>query len=455
MSVKSINPADGSLLKVYDEMSSQTLESLISAGYKAFLHWKDTSIIERKSYLLTLATLLKERERSLSILMAEEMGKPVRSGRKEVEKCAWVCEYYAHHASAFLESESIETSASKSYISYNPLGIILAVMPWNFPLWQVFRFAAPAVMAGNSVILKHASNVTGCGLAIENLFTEAGFHPDLFRTVIINHSLVKEIISNQLIRAVTLTGSTPAGKSVAMTAGKNLKKVVLELGGSDPYIILNDANLENAVKACEIGRLLNSGQSCISAKRIIVTKSVHNDFIKRMKNVFQEKMMGDPLKNETDIGPLARTDLRDEVHRQVTESIKMGAQCILGGTIPEGPGAYYPPTILIGVHPGMPAFDEEVFGPVAAIICAEDEKHAIELANQTEFGLGAAVFTQDIKRGEYIALNLLEAGSCFVNEFVKSDPRLPFGGIKNSGFGRELSCAGIREFVNIKTVYIG
>ena len=376
--------------------------------------------------------------------MTLEMGKPHQQALAEVEKCAWVCEYYAENAKEQLKSINIKTDAQKSYVAFEAIGIVLAVMPWNFPFWQVFRFAAPNLMAGNVALLKHASNVCGCSLAIEKVFTEAGFPEGVFQSLLISAKKVEQIIENPAVKAVTLTGSTPAGKSVAAKAGACLKKTVLELGGSDPYLILKDADLNLAVKACIAGRMLNGGQSCIAAKRWIVEETCYEEFISlALKEMKQQE---DSL--------LARHELRDELHQQVTESINKGAKCLCGGNIPENNGAYYPATLLTEVKPGMPAYNEELFGPVASVIKVKDEKEAIETANDTVFGLGAAVFTQDLNKGEEIAREKLEAGCCFVNNFVKSDPRLPFGGIKESGYGRELSAFGIQEFVNIKTVYI-
>jgi succinate-semialdehyde dehydrogenase/glutarate-semialdehyde dehydrogenase len=365
-----------------------------------------------------------------------------------------VCDYYAENARAFLSRESVETDASKSFVTFQPIGIVLAVMPWNFPFWQVFRFAAPALMAGNGGVLKHASNVFGCALAIEDVFVRAGFPPDIFRTLLIGSKGVDAVIENPLVKAVTLTGSTPAGIAVARKAGEKLKKSVLELGGSDPYIVLEDADLEAAVSTCVFSRLINSGQSCIAAKRFIVVEAVREQFESMYVEQMRAKKMGDPMQEDTEVGPQARHDLRDELHEQVVKSIEKGARCLLGGEIPAGDGAFYPPTVLTEVKKGMPAFDEELFGPVAAIIPVKDEKAAIAAANDSVFGLGAAVFTEDIARGERIAAEEIEAGCCFVNTFVKSDPRLPFGGVKESGYGRELSHYGIKEFVNIKSVFI-
>lgn len=380
------------------------------------------------------------------------MGKPVKQGIAEAEKCVWVCDYYAADAEAHLAPDLIKTEGSQSYAAFEPLGVVLAVMPWNFPLWQVFRFAAPALMAGNAGVLKHSSNVPGCALVIEEIFTQAGFPAGAFRTLLIGSRQVQAVIEHPRVRAVTLTGSTPAGKSVAAQAGASLKKTVLELGGSDPYVVLEDADLDLAVQTCVNSRLINSGQSCINAKRFIIVEPILAAFTDRYVAVMKSKKVGDPLLEETEVGPLARHDLRDELHQQVLMSIKHGARLLLGGEIPSGSGAYYPPTVLADVTPGMPAYDE-LFGPVAAIIRAKNEEDAVRIANDSVFGLGAAVFTQDLKRGERIAREL-EAGSTFVNALVASDPRLPFGGIKQSGYGRELGSYGIKEFVNVKTVYI-
>jgi succinate-semialdehyde dehydrogenase/glutarate-semialdehyde dehydrogenase len=449
-----INPANGSITRTYEEDSAAAVADKIEAAHRAFLGWRETTFPQRVEKLRNAAQILTGKKEEYAVLMATEMGKPIRDGRAEVEKCAWVCDYYADNALTALQPEFIETDARRSYISFTPLGVILAIMPWNYPLWQVFRFAAPALMAGNAGVLKHASNVPGCSLAIEDIFKTAGFPENLFQNVLLSSKRMDRLIAQPLIRAVTLTGSQSAGRAVAAAAGKLLKKTVLELGGSDPYIILKDADLEKTVETCVASRLLNSGQSCIAAKRFVVVESVRKRFEDMLVAQMEQKQMGNPLEEDTEIGPQARAELRDDLHRQVTQSIERGARCLLGGRIPSGNGAFYPATVLSSVQKGMPAYDEETFGPVAAVIAVKDEAEAIRTANDTAFGLGAAVFTSDVFRGERIAANELEAGNCFVNAFVKSDPRLPFGGIKQSGYGRELSHYGIKEFVNIKTVYV-
>ena len=454
MPLRSINPTDGRLVREYAETDSPAVSRILREAHAAFLEWRKTPFPARAAPMRRAGALLRERRDDLARLMAVEMGKPLAQGRAEAEKCAWVCDYYAETAERFLSPEEIATDASRSYVAFNPLGVVLAVMPWNFPLWQVFRFAAPALMAGNAGVLKHAGNVSGCALEIERIFADAGFPPALFRSLLVPSARVGEIIGAPEVIAVTLTGSTPAGQAVASRAGSLLKKTVLELGGSDPYVVLEDADLDLAAETCAASRLINGGQSCIAAKRFVVVESVRERFLERFVERMKARTMGDPLHDGTDVGPQARVDLRDELHEQVRRSVAAGARVVLGGEVPGGPGAFYPPTVLDRVGPGMPAYDEELFGPVAAVISARDEADAVRIANDSPFGLGAAVFTRDAARGERLAAQALDAGSCFVNSFVKSDPRLPFGGIKLSGYGRELSHFGIREFVNVKTVYV-
>jgi succinate-semialdehyde dehydrogenase / glutarate-semialdehyde dehydrogenase len=454
MSLQAVNPATGAMLATYEEMTPDQVRGIINKAHEAYLDWRRTSFRARAALNRQAAQVLRSNAAEYARLMAEEMGKPVRDGVAEVQKCAVGCDYYAENAERFLAPEITKTEARKSFVVFRPLGVVLAVMPWNFPFWQVFRFAAPGLMAGNAAVLKHASNVPGCALAIEQIFRKAGFPENLFRTLMIGSRSVDAVIEHPLIRAATLTGSGPAGRAVASKAGAMLKKTVLELGGSDPYLVLEDADLDLAATVSTKGRLVNSGQSCIAAKRFIIVEEVRRQFEEMFVNRMSAARMGDPFSENTEIGPLARHDLRDTVHRQVEGSIAKGARCLLGGTIPNSRGAYYPPTVLTDVRKGMPAFDEEVFGPVAAVVPVKDEEQAIAMANDTAFGLGGGVFTRDLARGEHIAAELIESGMVFVNEHVSSDPRLPFGGIKESGYGRELSHYGIKEFVNIKTVYV-
>jgi succinate-semialdehyde dehydrogenase / glutarate-semialdehyde dehydrogenase len=453
MAITSINPATGKPIRTYQEMAPDAAAAAVVQAHSAWQAWRSTPFSRRALLMKKAASLLRQRKSELSTLMADEMGKPLAQGVAEVEKCAWVCEYYADFAESHLAPDVVKTENAKSYVAFEPLGVVLAIMPWNFPLWQVFRFAAPALMAGNAGILKHASNVPGCALAIEQILKDGGFPAGLFRTLLIGSRDVKAVIEHPLVRAVTLTGSTPAGKAVASQAGAVLKKTVLELGGSDAYIVLEDADLESAATTCVNSRLINGGQSCIAAKRFIVVQSIVEAFTKRFVDVIKSKRVGDPLAAGTDVGPQARHDLRDALHKQVVASVEGGATLLVGGEIPKSDGAYYPPTVLTNVKPGMPAYEEELFGPVAAIITARDEDDAVRIANDSVFGLGGAVFTKDPARGERVARRM-DAGSTFVNSLVASDPRLPFGGIKESGYGRELGPYGIREFVNIKTIVV-
>jgi len=454
MAIQVINPATGELVKEYPEMSLEQAEGIVDELHQAYLHSTVNDFAFRAKCIKKAAELLRKKSEEYARLILLEMGKPVKEGIAEILKCAWACDYFAEHAEKFLQKEFIKTDASKSYITYEPLGVVLAIMPWNFPFWQVFRFAVPVLMAGNGAALKHAANVPGCALAIEEIFREAGFHKNLFRTLLINNSLTETIIENPKIAAVALTGSTAAGRIVASKAGACLKKTILELGGSDPYLVLEDADLEQAAAICTEAKLNNTGQSCIAAKRIILVKSISKDFEKLLIANMQKYKMGNAGSDELQIGPLARNDLRLLLDRQVKSSIAKGAKCLLGGQIPEGKGFYYPPTILSEVKMGMPAYDEELFGPAVAIITARNEEEAITIANDTSFGLGACVFSKNIVKAEEIATKKIQAGSCFVNGRVRSDPRLPFGGIKQSGHGRELSFLGIREFTNVKTVVV-
>ena len=454
MTIDSINPFTGEIIKSYETHTDQQVSDMIRETHQAWEGWKHLSFGERGGYIKKAAEILRRRRHELAELMAVEMGKNLKGGLAEIDKCADSCDYFANHAEEALREEFIKTDAAKSYVNFQPIGVILAVMPWNFPFWQVFRFLGPALMVGNCAVLKHASNVFGCAVEIENVLKEAGLPKHVFQTLLIGSDKVGKVIEHPLIQAVTLTGSVAAGRKVAEKAGSLIKKSVLELGGSDPYIVLADADLELAAETCVNSRLINSGQSCISAKRMIVVESVEKPFLELFTKKMASRIMGDPLDPKSDIGPQARIDLRDELHKQVQESIRLGAKCILGGTIPAGKNALYPPTILTQVKKGMPAYDEELFGPAAAVIVAKNEEEAIAIANDSEFGLGAAVFTKDIARGERIAATQLQAGACFVNSSVKSDPSLPFGGIKHSGYGRELGVYGFKELVNVKTVYV-
>ena len=452
--MQSINPFSGETIQTYREYTSDEVNSILHQVNEAYREWKLTDFEFRALKMRNLQAALTLHREELALLMVSEMGKILREALGEIDKCALCCGYYAENAFSFLKNEPVKTEAHESYISFQPIGTILAVMPWNFPFWQVFRFLAPALMAGNTGVLKHASNVSGCALAIEKLVVEAGFPENVFRTLLIGSAEVQSVIENPVIKAVTLTGSTPAGKAVAAAAGANLKKSVLELGGSDPYLILEDANVETAARLCVTSRLLNAGQSCIGAKRFIVADKVYDAFRTEFVRMMEEVKFGDPLDPQTAIGPLARKDLRDELHQQVETSRNMGATVLLGGFIPVGLAAFYPPTVLENVTPGMPAYHEELFGPVAVLYRFKKEEEAIRIANDTVFGLGAGVFTSDLNKGKALAEKGLEAGCVFVNDFVKSDPRLPFGGIRESGYGRELSVFGIREFVNIKTIVV-
>jgi succinate-semialdehyde dehydrogenase/glutarate-semialdehyde dehydrogenase len=452
--LRTVNPATGEPGCSYDEHSLEDAQAAAVAAHRAFLDWRRTSFDERSRIVHRAADILRARKDEFARLMTDEMGKTLDDGRAEVQKCAYHCDWFADHARNYLADEPVDIGGGEAFVTFNPLGVVLAVMPWNFPFWQVFRFAAPALMAGNGALLKHASNVPGCALAIEEVWHKAGVPKDLFRTLLLPSREVGPLIGDDNIAAVTLTGSVAAGRSVATAAGSALKKCVLELGGSDAYVVLEDADIGAAAKIAAAARMVNGGQSCIAGKRFIVVRSIIEPF----QNAFVEAMsgyeMGDPAREATKLGPMVSVKARDDIHAQVTASIRKGARLLLGGKVPDRPGAWYPATVLTNVGPGQPAHDEEVFGPVAAIIPAEDEADAIRIANASEFGLGSGVLTSDLDRGRRIAAEELEAGLSFVNENVRSDPRAPFGGVKHSGYGRECSAYGIKEFVNIKTVHV-
>lgn len=452
--INTINPATEEICGQYPLMKQDEVARIIQNMHPVQQAWSQAPLSLRQQCFFKLAQVLLEEKEACATLITTEMGKPITQARLEIEKCARLCDYYAKEAEAFLKPQTIQTEFYKSYRSFHALGIIFAIMPWNFPFWQVMRFAVPNLIAGNGGLLKHAPNSTGTALKIEQLFLKAGFPENLFRSLVIDVDLAPFVIHHPHIMGVTLTGSNLAGKSVAAEAGAALKKVVLELGGSDPYIILEDADLDLAATQCVLSRLGNAGQVCIAAKRIIVVESVKSAFETLVLQKAKTYVMEDPLNEKTILGPMARDDLRKKLHEQVQCSIKSGAKCLLGGTLPERKGYYYPATVFTDVTKDSPAFHEELFGPVICIITAKDEKHAMQLANMTEFGLAGAVFTRDLVKGERLARDGIDAGTCAVNTLVSSDPRLPFGGIKQSGYGRELSVEGIHEFVNIKTVIV-
>jgi succinate-semialdehyde dehydrogenase / glutarate-semialdehyde dehydrogenase len=453
MTFRSVSPLDGSTRQTYAPFDELQIEAALASAAGAAQGWGRLAPAERCRHLESLARVLRERREDLARLITREMGKLIGESRAEVEKCAWVCEYYAAHAGELLVDEFIETDAGRSYVAYEPLGTVLAVMPWNFPLWQVFRCAAPALAAGNTVLLKHAANVPECALAVEEVMHHAGLPAGSFRTLLIPASGVARVIEDPRVHAVSLTGSEAAGRAVASAAGASLKKSVLELGGSDPFIVLEDADLDHTVQSAVLGRFQNAGQSCIAAKRFIPVEAIAREFLERFRVAVETLRPGDPEDEATTLAPLARHDLRDELHRQVLDAVTKGATAVTGCAPGEGPGAFYQPSILSGVRPDMRVYHEEVFGPVALVLPAADEEHALEIANATRFGLGGSVWTRDTARGERLARRL-QCGAAFVNGIVKSDPRLPFGGVKSSGYGRELSRHGIHEFVSARTVWV-
>lgn len=448
-----INPATGEEIAKYKRLTTAEAKDKIAVSNTAYTKWKLKTYEERAVLMHKLAAILDENKEEYAQLATREMGKVIGQSRKEIEKCALICRYYADNTKELLADKMVKTEATKSYVTFQPIGVILAVMPWNFPFYQVIRFAVPALMAGNTGVLKHASNVQGCALALEEAFIKAGFPVGAFSNLNVDSKHVKDIIEDKNIVAVTLTGSDPAGRSVASIAGQNLKKTVMELGGSDAYIVLDDANLEQATDLATLGRLQNNGQTCIAAKRFVVLDTIYDEFLALYSQKMKAAIMGEPTDEASYYGPMARADLRDELHEQVLKTVAQGGKLVLGGEIPNRKGAYYPATILANLKPGMEGFDNELFGPVASVIRAKDDADAVALANNSQYGLGSGVLTTNNERGEKIALQL-EAGSSFVNKLVVSDPRLPFGGVKNSGYGRELAAYGIQEFVNTKTIWI-
>ncbi len=454
MSIQTINPTSGEVLETFEPFSQQQINQALDQAHQAFLRWRTMTFAERAKHLHSVASHLRDHKTALARIAVLEMGKSITEAEGEVEKCAWNCDFFADHAERFLADEKVATNATESYVAFRPLGVILAVMPWNFPYWQVFRFAAPALMAGNTAVLKHASNVSRVALEIERIFQEAGLPQGVLRTVLVPGSEAPRLIEDPRIAAVTLTGSEVAGVEVAATSGHVLKKTVLELGGSDAFIVLDDADLDEAAQVAVTARFQNNGQSCIAAKRFIVVDSVAEAFEQKFAASTARLKVGDPLEYDTRIGPLARRDLRETLDQQVQQSIQQGARVLIGGKAREGKGYFYEPTILTNVTPEMPVFKDETFGPVAAVIRARDVEHAIELANDSKFGLGSNLWTRNIEQARELAARI-EAGGVFINGMTASDPRLPFGGVKRSGYGRELSSFGIQEFVNVQTVWIG
>lgn len=448
--VTSTNPYTGETIATYKTHTKKEISEILENADKRFYSWRETTFAHRKKLMLAAASDLKKNSKEYATTISKEIGKPITQAIAEVEKCAWVCEYYAELAEAHTANEIIKTDAHKSYVSYEPLGVVLAVMPWNYPFWQVFRFAAPALMAGNIGVLKHASNVFGSALFIEKVFKRAGFPEHCFTTLLVGSDAIEDIIKNPVVKAVTLTGSGPAGAAVAATAGEHIKKTVLELGGNNALIVLEDCDMETTIATCVQARYQNTGQSCIAGKRLIVAASIAEEFTEKLILKVRELKSGDPMEDDTYIGTLAREDLAKDIEEQVKASVKAGAKLELGG---KRQNAYFEPTIVSGVTPEMAVFKEETFGPALSVTTFKTVDEAIDLSNNSKFGLGVSIFTKDIEAAEKLAYRLDE-GAVFINELVKSDPRLPFGGIKESGYGRELSKHGIREFMNRKTVYI-
>ena len=448
---QSINPFTGKVINEFTRNSEKEIDRIIERANNTFYEWKLLSIEERAVFMFNLSQKLKEKKPELARLITLEMGKPFNESVTEIEKCAWLCDYYAEHTEEMLETQGAISDATVSYVRFDPIGVVYAIMPWNFPFWQVLRFAVPTIMAGNTVVLKHAPNVFGCAVAIEYLFREAKFPEAVLSNLIISVEQSEKIIAHPYIQGVTLTGSQRAGRVVASQAGRYLKKSVMELGGSDPYIVLQDAEINNACKTGMCSRMLNAGQVCISAKRFIVEETVFDDFVAEQKTLLENMKLGSPMLEETEMGPMARRDLLEQIEKQVSKSVKLGAKLITGGKRING--FFYAPTLLTNVKKGMPVYDEETFGPVSVVIPAKNAADAVRIANDTPFGLGASIWTKDVELAEKMA-EQIDAGAVFINGMTKSDPRLPFGGTKRSGYGRELSRFGIREFVNIKTILI-
>lgn len=451
--IQSINPASGKVLKTFAEISKKELEKKLVSAENCFDKWYQTPFSTRAKLLRKVAKILRERKEELGKVMTLEMGKTITSSVPEVAKCADICDYFAEKGEKLLLPEKIPTEARESYIEFQPLGTILAIMPWNYPFSQVFRYVAPAIMAGNTTVLKHASSVPQSAVVIEKVFSEAGAPQGLFQTLLISSKTAQELISDPRIKGVTLTGSEQAGREIAKTAGANLKKVILELGGSDPFVVLEDADIKRAVKVGAASRLLVSGQTCISAKRFILHKKIAQEFLSLFKIEMESKIVGDPMDEKTEVGPLSSLQIIKDLESQILESVKLGAKILTGGKKLDRQGFFYPPTILTNIKSTMPVYMDETFGPVAAIIIVKDDEEALKIANDTRYGLGATVFTKNKKKADYFIKNI-RAGNVYINSMVRSNPKLPFGGTKASGFGRELSSYGIKEFVNIKTVYI-
>jgi succinate-semialdehyde dehydrogenase/glutarate-semialdehyde dehydrogenase len=454
MAMESINPATEEVLGRYDDFTAEQVEEALAQARQAFLGWRCLSFEERAEPMHRAAECLRSRKEKYAGLITAEMGKTISEAEAEITKCAWNCDFYADHAEKFLSDQRVRTNAKESLVAFEPIGVILAVMPWNFPFWQVFRFAAPALMAGNAAVLKHASNVPQCALAIEEVFRDAGFPDGLFRTLLVPASAVDGIIADDRIAAVTLTGSDIAGSKVASTAGRSLKKTVMELGGSDPFIILADADMDGAVQFAVKSRYQNAGQSCIAAKRFMVEEAIADEFERRFVEAVGKLKVGDPAQREVQMGPLAREDLLDDLDRQVQQSVQRGARVVCGGKRMNGKGYFYQPTVMVGVTPDMPVFSEETFGPVAPVVRVKNADEAVALANDSKYGLGGNLWTTNTERGKQLARRI-ESGNVFINGMTASDPRLPFGGVKHSGYGRELSSFGIEEFTNIQTIWVG